>query len=66
MKYLSQVIVLHQHVWDLQEQINLLSRIQQGEANESAQAELHRKITALSSELVETLHAITILKEVKQ
>lgn len=64
MSYLKQVIVLTKRQWELQEEINLLSRIQSAEKDEKDIAELHKKILECTSEIVETIHAIEVLKEV--
>lgn len=62
--YLNQIIALHRHIWNLQEEINLLSRQECVENPVVVNAELHRRITTISEEIVETIHAIEILKKV--
>lgn len=60
--YLNQIIILHRHQWELQEEINLLSRIQSAAKDDATIQELHKRILDKSAEIVETIHAIEKLK----
>lgn len=65
MKYLNQIIVLNNHKLRLNEEIALLSRLQSSAETDEMNAELRNRMTKNNEEMVETLHAIAVLKEAK-
>jgi hypothetical protein len=62
MKYLNQVIVLHKHAWKLQEEINILSRVQSAMKDDEARQKLHEEISSKAQEITDTYHAIDLLE----
>ena len=65
MKYLDQIIVLQKHIYDLSDENRRLANLQNSAETDEVNAELSKRISENGEEVVDTLNAITALKEVK-